>query len=190
MRVERLFVRYGENMSRVGKLPIKIPAEVKIDLEENVIIVSGPKGIMRVRVPIQVRVDGGMVKVAPTPGNLAGLTRTLVANAIAGVTIGWVKTLELSGTGYRAQTSGKQLTLALGFSHPVVIEAPEGIAFEVKENKIMISGVDRGLVGEMAAKLRGLRPADPYKAKGFKYEGEIIVKKAGKAAKAGATTTK
>ena len=177
-------------MSRIGKLPIQIPANVKIEVRENTVVVSGPKGIVEVKVPIQVQIDGDLVRVAATPGNLAGMSRTLIANAVAGVTQGWSKALELSGTGYRAQTSGRQLNLALGFSHPVVIDAPEGIAFEVKENKIVILGIDRGMVGEMAARLRGLRPADPYKAKGFKYEGEIIIKKAGKAAKAGATTTK
>ena len=177
-------------MSRIGKLPIQIPANVKIEVRENTVVVSGTKGIVEVKVPIQVQIDGDLVRVAATPGNLAGMSRTLIANAVAGVTQGWSKALELSGTGYRAQTSGRQLNLALGFSHPVVIDAPEGIAFEVKENKIVILGIDRGMVGEMAARLRGLRPADPYKAKGFKYEGEIIIKKAGKAAKAGATTTK
>ena len=117
--------------------------------------------------------------------NLVGLRWAYLSNMVRGVTEGWGKVLELSGTGFRATTSGTQLDLALGFSHPIKVTAPAGITFEVKENKITIKGPDKELVGEIAARIRALRPADPYKAKGFKYENEVIVRKAGKAAKAG-----
>ena len=103
---------------------------------------------------------------------------------VIGVTAGWTKTLELSGTGFRSSVAGTNLNLALGFSHPVVIKAPDGITFEINENKIIVKGIDKTLVGEMAAQIRKLKPADPYKAKGFKYEGETVRRKPGKAAKA------
>jgi large subunit ribosomal protein L6 len=109
---------------------------------------------------------------------------------VIGVTEGWTKILELSGTGFRATTTGEELVLALGFSHPVKIPAPSGIRFEVKENKIKVAGSDKSLVGQVTAEIRSWKPADPYKAKGLKYENEIIIKKAGKAAKVGGTTTK
>ena len=152
------------------------------------VAVTGPKGKLEMIIPAEVRIDNGEVKVSSPQGSLAGMSRTMVANMVKGVTDGWSKTLELSGTGYRAQTTGEKLDMALGFSHPVTVIAPAGVTFEVKEDKITVLGADRGAVGEMAAKIRHLRPADPYKLKGFKYEGEKIIKKAGKAAKAGATT--
>lgn len=156
--------------------------------------VKGPKGTLYFKYPEQVEVvsENGVVKVTEKEGfgSLAGLTRSLIANMAKGVTEGWSKVLELNGTGYRATTDGKELNLALGFSHPVKIEKQDGIAFEVKENKITIRGADKELVGRTAANIRKLKPADPYKHKGFKYEGEVLIKKAGKAAKAGGTTGK
>jgi large subunit ribosomal protein L6 len=148
-------------------------------------------GELKVNVPegVRVEVQDKTVKVgveSPEKGNLHGLTRTLINNAVVGVTQGFRKTLELSGTGYRANTNGSDLNLALGLSHPVVIKSPAGISFEVSEGKVSVLGADKALVGEVAAKIRATRPADPYKLKGFKYEGEKIVKKAGKAVKAGA----
>jgi len=177
-------------MSRIAKIPVTIPEGVQVNLENRKVTVTGPKGTLFIHLGGQVKVviDGNMVKVelgSEEEKNLPGLTRTLIANMVQGVTSGWGKVLELNGTGYRATTNGSDLNLALGFSHPVVIKAPTGIAFEVKENKITVRGADKSLVGEVAAKIRALRPADPYKLKGFKYEGEIIIKKAGKAAKAG-----
>lgn len=179
-------------MSRIGKLPINLPQGVSVEVSSVAVVVKGAKEELRVNLPAEVEIkqEGNVLSVTSKHSNLQGLVRTLVANAVTGVTTGWTKTLELSGTGYRANTNGQELNLALGFSHPVVIKSPQGIKFEVVENKIHVKGADRGLVGEIAAKIRKLRPADPYKLKGFKYEGEKIIKKAGKAAKAGATAGK
>lgn len=168
-------------------MPITIPSGVTVSVDGSGVKVSGPKGTLMVVVPqkVEVGLNEGRVVVTTDDSSLQGVSRALVANAVTGVSAGWKKVLELSGTGYRAAVSGSQLQLALGFSHPVNLDAPAGIAFEAKDNKITVLGVDRALVGQVAAKIRGLRPADPYKAKGFKYENEVIIKKAGKAAKAG-----
>jgi large subunit ribosomal protein L6 len=178
-------------MSRIGKLPIKLPEGVTAKLTGGRVYVTGPKGELEMQLneKADVKIDGQSIKVTVSDenyGNIHGLTRSLLSNMVTGVTTGWVRTLELNGTGYRASTTGPELALALGFSHPVNIKAPAGISFEVKENKITIKGADKALVGETAAKIRGLKPADPYKLKGFKYEGEIIIKKVGKAVKAAA----
>ena len=150
--------------------------------------VTGPKGSLEWMMPggVEAKNEEGEIVVSAKLSNLHGLSRSLIANMVKGVSDGWSKTLELSGTGYRASTNGTELNLSLGFSHPVVVRAPEGMSFEVVENKIKVLGIDKAKVGEMAAKIRLLRPADPYKAKGLKYEGEVIRRKAGKAAKAGA----
>jgi large subunit ribosomal protein L6 len=181
-------------MSRIGRLPIDILEGVTIRIEGGNVEVSGKKGKLVVAIPTGVTVEIGdkQVKVAADEGknNLQGLIRTLVNNAVVGVTNGWRKNLELSGTGYRANTNGSDLNMALGFSHPIVIKSVPGISFEVAEGKISVLGIDKAMVGEVAAKIRALRPADPYKLKGLKYEGEKIIKKAGKAAKAGATAGK
>ncbi len=178
-------------MSRIGKNPINLPSGVTIKVEGGKVLVFGPKGNLQINIPTGVSVDLAnehvTVKGEGEIGSLLGLTRTLVSNMVVGVTEGWSKVLELSGTGYRANTTGNELNLALGFSHPVKLVAPAGLTFEVKDNKITIRGADKSLVGEMAAKIRALKPADPYKAKGFKYEGEVIIRKAGKAAKAAGT---
>ena len=176
-------------MSRIGRLIIDIPSGVTVTPEATQVHVSGPKGQLDFVLPtgVKVVVDNNQVKVEAEASNLQGLTRAIVANMVTGVNTGWTKVLELNGTGYRASTNGTDLNLALGFSHPVVMKAPQGISFKVEENKITVAGADRAMVGEVAAKVRALRPADPYKIKGFKYEGEVIIKKAGKAAKAGAT---
>jgi large subunit ribosomal protein L6 len=179
-------------MSRISKIPIIIPNSVSVSVSGNNIKVSGPKGSLEWITPMDmvVEVIDGKIMVSSKAlevDNLLGLTRSLLANMVLGVSQGFTKILELNGTGYRANVAGTDLNLALGFSHPVVIKAPAGIAFEVKENKITVLGSDKSLVGEMAAKIRSLRPVDPYKAKGFKYEGEIVIKKAGKTAKAGAS---
>ena len=175
-------------MSRIAKQPIKIPEAVTVTVTGSSVMVTGPKGRLEITTPAEVKIENGEVRVSSPAPNLAGMSRTLVANMVKGVVDGWSKALELSGTGYRATTTGTRLDLALGFSHPVVVDAPAGITFEVKENKITVLGADKAMVGLVASKIRRLRPADPYKLKGFKYEGEKIIKKAGKAAKAGATT--
>lgn len=176
-------------MSRIGRLPITVPDSVAVNISANLIVVKGPKGELSLAFPSQVEVKfaDGQIQVQSAASNLHGLFRSLIANNVKGVTDGWVKTLELSGTGYRANATGSELNLSLGLSHPVVVKAPPEISFAVNENKIVVMGINKTLVGEVAAKIRALRPADVYKAKGFKYEGEVIRRKAGKAAKAGAT---
>jgi len=176
-------------MSKIAKKPIEIPVSVTVTVTGNKITVKGPKGQLEATLPAQVKVKDNQV-ITEGESQMAGMSRTMIYNMVKGVTEGWSKTLELNGTGFRAQVTGGQLQLALGFSHSVNVDAPEGITFEVKENKITVTGADRALIGEVAAKLRGLRPADVYKHKGFKYEGEKLIKKAGKAAKAGAVAAK
>lgn len=180
--------------SRIAKKPINIPQDVNFSVKEGKVEITGPKGTLIFAYPahVGVKAEDKIIKVEEQEGwpNMGGLTRSMIANMVKGVTAGWNKVLELNGTGYRATTDGKELNLALGFSHPVKIAMQPGIAFEVKENKITIRGADKELVGRTAANIRKLKPADPYKSKGFKYEGEILIKKAGKAAKAGGTTTK
>src|SRR2546428_7616728 len=181
-------------MSRIGRMPVAIPAGVDVKLEGRTVTVKGPKGqLSRTFHPaLQIARDDGTLKV--TPGDeskqtraLHGLTRTLLANMVTGVTTGYAKDLEISGTGYRAVLAGKKLQLALGFSHPVEIEPPPGITFTVETpQKLKVSGVDKEAVGEGAAKIRRLRSPDPDKAKGVKYAGEDIRRKAGKAGKGGA----
>ncbi len=175
-------------MSRIGNQPVQIPANVTVNVSGMDIKVKGPKGELDVKIPnqVQVKVEDGKAMVASSQDDLQGLIKRLIDNAVFGVNEGWKKNLELSGTGYRAQVVGTNLQLALGFSHPVVVVAPAGISFAVKDAIITVSGIDKTLVGEIAAKIRSFRPADPYKAKGLKYEGERIIRKAGKAAKTGA----
>ena len=182
-------------MSRIGKQPIAIPPKVKVDIKGQQVHIEGPKGKLDLSLPnrTSAALDNGRITVSRKGEDahakaLHGLSRALLNNMVRGVNEGFSKRLEIHGVGFKAAVQGKAVNLSLGFSHPVVIEAPEGITFEVKENKITVLGADRGAVGEVAAKIRHLRPADPYKLKGFKYEGEKIIKKAGKAAKAGATT--
>ena len=182
----KLSPKPGKNMSRMGRLPVPIPEAVTVTVNSNRISVIGPKGQLEWTMPdgVEAKIEEGRVMITAKLSNLHGLSRSLINNMVYGVSQGWSKTLELTGTGYRASTSGTELNLSLGFSHPVKIPAPEGITFEVAENKIKVLGIDKVKVGEAAAKIRSWRPADPYKAKGLKYEGEIIRRKAGKAAKA------
>lgn len=178
-------------MSRIGRLPIDIPAGVDITVDGDQITVKGPKGELTQRVaePIQVQVEDGQVQVTRPDDeresrSLHGLTRTLIHNDIVGVTEGYTKGLEVVGTGYRVQAKGNSLEFALGFSHPVVVEAPEGISFAVEgNNKVTVSGISKQAVGEVAANLRKLRKPEPYKGKGVRYAGEHIRRKAGKAGK-------
>jgi large subunit ribosomal protein L6 len=178
-------------MSRIGKLPVAIPAGVKISLDGNMMTVTGPKGSLsqplHERMTIAVETD--QIKVSrPTESKqdsaLHGLTRALINNMVMGVTAGFKKDLEINGVGYRAEISGKTLTLALGYSHPVVYELPEGISVEIeKQTKLSVSGIDKQLVGSAAAKIRSFRKPEPYKGKGIKYADERIMRKAGKTGK-------
>jgi len=179
-------------MSRIGRMPITVPAGVEVTIDGANIAVKGPKGSLShvVAQPILVsrEEDGTLAVTRPNDErasrSLHGLTRTLVANMIIGVTDGYSKTLEISGTGYRVVATGNSLEFALGFSHPVKIDAPAGITFTVETpTKLHVSGIDKQQVGEVSANLRKLRKPDPYKAKGVRYSGEIIRRKAGKAGK-------
>jgi large subunit ribosomal protein L6 len=176
-------------MSRVGKLPVKIPEKVKVSVTDHVVKVEGPKGKMSFAFNprVAVAVDKGEVKVTRPDESreskgLHGLTRTLVKNAVEGVVKGYDRTLEISGVGFKAEVKGKDIHFALGFSHPVVFKLPEGITAEVdaKQTKVTVRGVDKHLLGLTAAKIRALRPPEPYKGKGIKYAEEIIRRKEGK----------
>ena len=179
-------------MSRIGRLPISVPSGVSVDIDGSTVTVKGPKGTLshEVASPIEVAKDedGTLTVTRPNDERLSrslhGLTRTLVSNMVVGVTDGYTKALEISGTGYRVVAKGTDLEFALGYSHPILIEAPEGISFAVESpTKFSVSGIDKQQVGEVAAKLRKLRKPDPYKGKGVRYAGEIIRRKAGKAGK-------
>lgn len=185
-------MKFGKHMSRIGKKPVKIPAGVTVQINGQNISASGPKGTMTLdlRPEVKASVNGNDIlveRVSETAKakSLHGLSRTLVENVVMGVSQGWNKGLELVGVGYRAQVSGTDLVLNVGFSHPVKFSAPEGITFEVNDNtKINVKGNDKQLVGETAAQIRRVRPPEPYKGKGIRYVGEVVRKKAGKAAKA------
>jgi large subunit ribosomal protein L6 len=177
-------------MSRIGRQPITVPEGVTVTIDPGVVRVNGPKGELSERIPREITVeqeDSQLRVKRPTdrPGHRAlhGLTRSLVANMVAGVTDGYAKTLEIQGVGYRAQARGRDLELALGYSHPVPIKAPEGIDFEVPvPTRIIVRGIDKQLVGEVAANIRKKRPPEPYKGKGIRYEGEHVARKVGKRA--------
>lgn len=175
-------------MSRIGKQPIIIPKDVVVKIDDRTVLVSGPKGELALTIPrgIEVKLNDGQIicQLGKGPGSLWGLTRTLIANAVTGVTTGWLKVLELVGVGFRATIEADVLVLTVGFSHPVRIKAPVGITFSVFENKIQVSGCDKQLVGEVAANLRKIRPPEPYKGKGIRYQQELIRRKVGKVAKA------
>lgn len=178
-------------MSRIGRLPIEIPSGVDVAIDGDLVTVKGPKGTLShtIASPITVRNDNGTLYVErPNDERDSrarhGLTRTLIANMVQGVTQGYEKALEIVGTGYRVAAKGSDLEFALGFSHPVLITAPEGISFAVETpTKFKVQGIDKQKVGEVAANIRKLRKPDPYKGKGVRYEGEVIRRKAGKAGK-------
>lgn len=174
-------------MSRIGKKPIVIPAGVKVALNGRTVKVEGPKGRLERELhdQVDVNIEADQIQVAPkdlqSGRALQGLTRTLVANMVEGVTKGFSKSLEINGVGYRAELKGPVLNLALGYSHPVEYPLPAGVTAEVeKQTKITLSGIDKELVGATAAKIRSFRPPEPYKGKGIKYSDERIVRKAGK----------
>jgi large subunit ribosomal protein L6 len=177
-------------MSRIGKQPIPVPAGVTVSVEPERVRVNGPKGELSERIPRDIVVEQAedqlLVKRPTDRGQhraLHGLTRSLVFNMVEGVTNGYQKTLEIQGVGYRAQLKGTDLELALGYSHPVSIKAPQGIDFEVPmPTRIVVRGISKQLVGEVAANIRKQRPPEPYKGKGIRYEGEHVARKVGKRA--------
>lgn len=178
-------------MSRIGRKPITVPSGVDITLDNTFITVKGPKGTLSRQLPqdIQVTVEGDVILVERPSDNklhrsLHGTTRTIVSNMVDGVTNGFEKTLELNGVGYRANKAGDKLVLNIGFSHPVEFVAEEGIEFDVPTNtKIIVKGINKEQVGQIAAKIRAVRKPEPYKGKGIKYAGEYILRKEGKAGK-------
>jgi len=177
-------------MSRIGRLPVPVPSGVTVTIEPELVAVKGPLGELSEKVALDIVVEqqGEEVVVSrPTDRGehraLHGLTRSLIANMVTGVTAGFQKVLELQGVGYRAQLKGKDLELALGYSHPVAVAAPAGIEFEVPQpTRIIVKGTNKQQVGEIAAYIRKQRPPEPYKGKGIRYEGEQIVRKVGKRA--------
>jgi large subunit ribosomal protein L6 len=181
-------------MSRIGKLPVAVPSGVNVTLDANHVTVKGPKGELSQSIlsqVVDVKLEDGRVLVerkgdARTHRAAHGLTRTLIANMVEGVSKGFRKSLEIQGVGFRVAKSGEKLNLSLGFSHPVVFEAPKGIALSVEgQTKIHVEGIDKQAVGQVAAEIRALRPPEPYKGKGIRYAGETVRKKLGKAGKAG-----
>jgi large subunit ribosomal protein L6 len=186
-------------MSRIGKRPITLPKGIQVDVsKDNLVSVQGPKGALTQQFHSEIIItqeDGSLVVQRPSDGklhkSLHGLTRTLLANMVVGVTDGWQRALEINGVGYRAQLEGKTLVLQLGFSHPVRLDPPKDVQYVVGERKsasdplpLFVRGIDKQVVGEEAARIRGLRPPEPYKGKGVKYLEEKVRRKAGKAGKA------
>jgi large subunit ribosomal protein L6 len=177
-------------VSRIGRQPIAVPDGVEVAIEPELVTVKGPKGELHERVNRDIDVkqeDGQIVVTRPTNRGehraLHGLTRSLIANMVEGVTGGFEKRLEIQGVGYRAQLQGRRLVLALGYSHPVEMEAPEGIEFEVPlPTRVVVRGISKQAVGEVAANIRKKRPPEPYKGKGIRYEGEYVARKVGKRA--------
>jgi len=178
-------------MSRIGKVPVPVPAGVDIAFDGALVTVKGPKGTLTHTIPAPIEVtqeDGTLVVKRPNDErdarSLHGLTRTLLNNMVVGVTAGYEKKLEIVGTGYRVTAKGSDLEFALGFSHPVVVTAPQGITFTVETpTRFSVSGIDKQQVGEVAANIRKIRKPEPYKGKGVRYAGEVVRRKAGKAGK-------
>jgi large subunit ribosomal protein L6 len=175
-------------MSRIGRKPIAVPKGVNVTVHADAVEVKGPKGTLKQRVPpgITFEVTGGELLAAPATPDPAlkkfhGLARSLMANAVQGVTEGFKKELDIVGVGYRAEVKGKQVIFALGYSHPVVLEVPAGIDIAIdKQTHVTVTGIDRQLVGQVAANIRRFRKPDPYKQKGVRYTGEVLTKKVGK----------
>jgi large subunit ribosomal protein L6 len=177
-------------MSKIGRLPIEIPKGVEIKIDGNNIQVKGPKGMLSIVINPMIKIemkDGKIILSRKADdrktNSLYGLSRTLVSNMVKGVTEGFTKDLELTGVGYRAAAQGKNLSLQLGYSHQITINPPEGIQFKIQgQNKITVIGIDKEVVGQVAANIKACRPVEPYKGKGIKYAGETVRRKAGKAA--------
>ncbi len=179
-------------MSNIGKQPVTITAGVQVTIDGRNTVITGPKGTLEQRIPMGITIeqtDGQLivkkVRDSREVEKFYGLTRALLANMVTGVTDGFTKQLELHGVGYRAKVEGQDLVLNVGFAHPVRITPPEGVTFTVTDNNIYVSGINKALVGDIASKIRKVRPPDPYKSKGIRYTGEKLKKKAGKSAKAG-----
>jgi large subunit ribosomal protein L6 len=178
-------------MSRIGRMPVTVPSGVDVTIDGRAVTVKGPKGTLSLEIsaPIEVAQNSGVITVTRPSDEgeiraLHGLSRSLIANMVTGVTDGYRKTLEIVGVGYRVQARGKDLEFALGFSHPVPVAAPEGISFKVETpTRFIVEGIDKQQVGEVAANIRKLRKPDPYKGKGVRYQGEQIRRKVGKAGK-------
>jgi large subunit ribosomal protein L6 len=179
-------------MSRIGKMPIPVPAGVQVDIDGSQVVVTGPKGTLRQTlvggISVERAEDGTLTVVRPdderTSRALHGLSRTLVANMVTGVTQGYEKKLEIVGVGYRVQAKGENLEFALGYSHPITVEPPSGVSFTVETpTRFSVQGIDKQQVGETAANIRKLRKPEPYKGKGIRYAGEQVRRKAGKAGK-------
>jgi large subunit ribosomal protein L6 len=178
-------------MSRIGRMPVTVPSGVDVSINGRQVHVKGPKGELRLEIPAPIEVnqaDGAITVTRPSDEGeiraLHGLSRSLIANMVTGVTDGYRKTMEIVGVGYRVQAKGKDLEFALGYSHPVPVLAPDGITFRVETpTRFVVEGIDKQQVGEVAANIRKLRKPDPYKGKGVKYQGEQIRRKVGKAGK-------
>lgn len=176
-------------MSRIGKLPVAIPSGVKVALEANAVRLEGPKGKLQSAVPagVEIKIEDNVVRVECLSEErkvraLHGLTRKLIANMAQGVSQGFIRVLEINGVGYRAEVKGQEIHMTLGYSHPVVFRLPPGVTASVERQIIItLSGADRQMLGEVAAKIRSFRPPEPYKGKGIKYREEVIKRKAGKA---------
>jgi len=175
-------------MSRIGRMPVVIPADVDVDINGQIVIVKGPKGTLTQNVHKNMILEmDGKTMLVKRPNDekenraLHGLTRALLNNMVVGVSTGFNKSLDIVGVGYRAQKQGKKLVLTLGYSHPVEMEEPQGITFEVPaQDKVIVRGADKQLVGEIAAQIRDKRPPEPYKGKGVRYTGEVVLRKEGK----------
>lgn len=182
-------VKFGKSMSRIGKQPIKIPEKVEVKIDGQSIVIRGPQGELSWSMPREIKAEAKEKEIIVQPAKktkktpaLWGLSRNLIFNMIQGVTESFEKKLQLEGVGYRAALQGNKLVLSLGFSHPIEIEAPKGIEFKVEKNIITISGIDKQLVGQVAAEIRAKRKPEPYKGKGIRYVDEIVKRKAGKKA--------
>lgn len=175
-------------MSRVAKKPVALPKGVELNVQPELVSVKGPKGSLSLAKPagVEISVDGGVATLSandPSQVAITGTVRAILANMVKGVSEGFERKLELVGVGYRAAMQGKDLSLSLGFSHPLVFVAPEGITLATPtQTEVVVSGVDKQRVGEVAAKIRGFRPPEPYKGKGVKYAGEVIIRKEAKKA--------
>jgi large subunit ribosomal protein L6 len=178
-------------MSRIGRLPVVVPSGVDVTIDGRAVTVQGPKGSLHLEVaaPIEVHKNDGVITVTRPSDEgdiraLHGLSRSLIANMVTGVTAGYAKTMEIVGVGYRVTAKGKDLEFALGFSHPVLVTPPAGISFRVETpTRFVVEGIDKQQVGEIAANIRKIRKPDPYKGKGVRYSGEVVRRKAGKAGK-------
>lgn len=189
MLEENSFSSFGKHMSRLGKQPIEMPAGVEVTLREGIVTIKGPKGTLthKTHALVSVTLENNVLTLAPTKDSIAGKAMwgthaALIRNMIEGVTTGFKKVLEIEGVGYRADAQGQKLTMTVGFSHPVIIEVPEGITCTVEKGVITITGNDKHAVGQFAANIRKVKKPEPYKGKGIRYQGEHIIRKQGKKA--------